>query len=86
MMSRIFTEHNPNSYYGAKATALQGKGELLEKNAEKAQELFLQAQTEISNYFGSEHPMVAKFNQYLIEAYNLEPESRERIEKITAIC
>ena len=31
----------------------------------------LEAQVQISLYFGSEHLMMAKFNQNLVEAYNL---------------
>lgn len=46
----------------------------------------MDAQTQISCYFGSDHPMVAKYNQKLVEVYNLLPESNERTAKICAIC
>ena len=40
----------------------------------------------ISSAFGSEHPLVAKYNQNLVEAFNLKPESPERTLEITALC
>ena len=40
----------------------------------------------ISSAFGGEHPLVAKYNQNLVEAFNLKPESPERTLEITALC
>ena len=46
----------------------------------------MEAQTKISSCFGSEHPLVAKYNQNLVEAYNIKPESAERTLQINQIC
>ena len=78
IVERILGESESNNYHRAKAIAQIGKSELVQKNQEKAEQLFLEAQTVISACFGSDHPLVAKYNQNLVEAYNLKPESNER--------
>ena len=46
----------------------------------------MEAQHYISSAFGNEHPLVAKYNQNLVEAFNLKEESPERTFEITALC
>lgn len=48
--------------------------------------MFLEAQTQVSCAFGSDQPLVAKYNQFLVEAYNLKPESSQRTVEICEIC
>lgn len=74
------------SYHRAKASVAVGKAYLSKKEKEIAERYFLNAQTEITAIFGVEHPLTAKFNQNLIEAYNLRQESAERTELINSIC
>ena len=61
-VNRIIGAEDQYNYLRAKATAQTGQPYLAIKNQEKAQEIYLDAQTQISSYFGSDHPMVAKYN------------------------
>lgn len=40
----------------------------------------------MATYFGEKHPIVAKMNQNLIEAFHLTDESEERMKSINDIC
>ena len=71
----ILGPNDPNNYLRAKAIAQVAKVELAKKNQETTDELFSQALSLITAYFGNKHPMVAKFRQHLIEAQNLKPDS-----------
>ena len=86
IVEKIIGADDPYNYLRAKAIVQIGKSELVKKNQEKAEQLFLEAQTQISSCFGSDHPLVAKYNQNLVEAYNLKPESAERTAQINTIC
>ena len=77
-VNRIFRDEDDAHYHRAKAIARVGKTELPQKNQGRCQELMLEAQTQISLYFGSDHPMMAKYNQNLVEAYNLLSATPER--------
>lgn len=46
----------------------------------------MQAQTEILCCFDNDHPLVAKYNQFLIEVFNLKKETTERTLEIIQIC
>ena len=39
----------------------------------------------ITQSYGEEHTLASKYNQYLIEAYNLRDESKERAQLINGI-
>ena len=75
-VNRILGDADKANYHRARAIARVGKTELVQKNQSRCQELMLEAQTQISLYFGSEHIMMAKFNQNLVEAYNLADKSQ----------
>ena len=82
----ILGEDDPYNYIRAKAIVQIGKTELVKKNKEKVEELMLEAQTQITNVFGEEHPLTAKYNHFLIEAYNMQDSTPARTAKIIAIC
>ena len=62
-----------------------GKAYVGKQDREKAEEMLLQAQIQITSVYGEEHTLAAKYNQYLIEAYNLRDESPERTELINRV-
>lgn len=44
------------------------------------------AKSSIAALYTDDHPLSVKFNQNLIEAYNLRPESKERTQLVNEIC
>ena len=62
-----------------------GKSYVSKKEREKAEATLLEAQSMITAEYGEDHTLAAKFNQFLIEAYNMRPESQERTELINNI-
>jgi len=66
------------NYLRGKAIAAIGKVYLVQKKGEKAEEFFLKAQAEVAAIYGDDSPLCAKFNSFLIEAYNFRQESPAR--------
>ena len=62
IVERIIGAEDKYNYIRAKAIAQIGKADLVEKKQEKAEDLFLEAQTQIAQCFGNESPLVAKYN------------------------
>ena len=71
----IDEEHN---YIRAKAYVAVAKVYLQKEERQKSEELVEKAKSSIATIYTDDHPLSVKFNQNLIEAYNLRPESKER--------
>ena len=61
-VDRILGAEDQFNYIRAKAIAQQGKPELVKKNQENAEKIFLEAQIQITSSYGENHPLVAKYN------------------------
>ena len=81
----IFRDDTHN-YHKAKAILQVGKAELIKKNQESCEQLFLESKAHITEVFGNSSPLLVKYNQSLIESYNLKPESDERTAQIVEMC
>jgi len=79
----IDEEHN---YIRAKAYVAVAKVYLQKEERQKAEELVEKAKSSIATIYSDDHPLSVKFNQNLIEAYNLRPESKERTQLVNEIC
>jgi len=77
-VTKALIPEKESNYVLAKALACVGKAYLVKGEREKAEEFFLQAQTKIQVAFGAETPIAVKYNQNLVEAYNLREETEER--------
>ena len=75
-----------HSYIKSKAYVAIAKVYLQKEERQKAEELVEKAKSTIAALFTDDHPLSVKFNQNLIEAYNLRPESKERTQLVNEIC
>jgi hypothetical protein len=74
------------NYIHAKSVSIEGKALLAKKERVEATHRFDRAVTYIKECYGEASPLMCKFKAYLVEAYNLEPESKERNDKMNRIC
>ena len=74
-VDKIFEGDKFGIYQKAKALMFVGKSYVSKKEREKAEATLLEAQSMITAEYGEDHTLAAKFNQFLIEAYNMRPES-----------
>ena len=77
MIERIINSSTEYNYLRSKCLAAIGKVALIQKNITLAEEMFKKAQWEVTASFGDVHPLAVKFNQYLIETYNLKSQGVE---------
>ena len=77
MIERIIGNSNEYNYLRSKSLAAMGKVALIQKNVTQAEELFKKSQWEVTASFGDVHPLAVKFNQYLVETYNLKAQGAE---------
>jgi len=75
-----------NTYVHAKALAAVGKAYLGRKEREEAESRFYGAIGYIKESFTKDHPLVCKFQAYLVEAFNHRDESKERNKLMNDIC
>lgn len=75
-----------NTYVHAKALAAVGKAYLGKKEREAAEERFQGAVRYIKDAFAHDHPLVSKFQAYMVEAFNQREESPDRNKLMNDIC
>ena len=86
MVERIIGNSNEYNYLRAKCLGAMGKVALIQKDIAQAEELFKKSQWEITASFGDVHPLAVKFNQYLVETYNLKSQGLETSKLLNDIC